>query len=85
MGYSCLLCPWLVTKCAGEKKRHMESHTKLSPIVRNIDIACVKTAGPQNAKVIVMGLLGQERWALQQMGTVGQRLRAWGQLMGAFG
>ena len=44
MDYSCLLCPWLVAKCAGEKKRHRESHTKLSPIVRNSDVACVKTA-----------------------------------------
>ena len=44
MDYSCLLCPWLEAKCAGEKKRHRESHTKLSPIVRNSDVACVKTA-----------------------------------------
>ena len=44
MDYSCLLCPWLVAKCAGEKKRHRESQTKSSPIVRNSDVACVKTA-----------------------------------------
>ena len=84
MDYSCLLCPWLVAKCAGEKKRHRESHTKLSPIVRNSDVACVKTSVEAH-KGDCDGFVGSEEVGLAADGDGGTEAEGLGAAGGGLG
>ena len=83
LGWSChgllLLCPWVVAKSAGEKKRHRKSHKKALTMSKS-DSVYVKMAVEGNVRNLMEG--GSRAWF--QIGTVGKKERVLWLLLGAY-